>query len=189
MIDRLLYRVTAWRPCKIIDGPAGEPYLERYFLFRVPGLATFYLHRFVADDPDRGLHDHPWLRSWAVVLTAGYDEYRLDTMPRGRVTHVPHQDLVRISKRAVRAGTVSRIRGDTFHRVVLRDDRPAWTLFVHGRRVKGWGFMQFEPISDDTPNWHRFICYVPYAINSEPGDDEWWRERPRGRDEPRRRAA
>ncbi|MEZ5739520.1 MAG: hypothetical protein R3E68_08760 [Burkholderiaceae bacterium] len=40
--------------CRVIcDG--DQPYLERYFLFRRLGL-TAYLHRFVASDPDRGLH-------------------------------------------------------------------------------------------------------------------------------------
>jgi hypothetical protein len=34
------------------------------------------------------------------------------------------------------------LRGEDFHRVILREGRPAWTLFLHGPRIKGWGFMQ-----------------------------------------------
>ncbi|WP_244260428.1 hypothetical protein [Burkholderia gladioli] len=55
---RVLYAISSRLPCRIIaDG--NKPYLERYYLATVFGV-RFYLHRFVASDPDRGLHDHPW---------------------------------------------------------------------------------------------------------------------------------
>lgn len=28
-----------------------------------------------------------------------------------------------------------------FHRVELRRERPAWTLFVHGPKIRKWGFL------------------------------------------------
>ena len=50
----LLYRFLYWwsghLPLRLIS-KAGGPYLERYYLFTLFG-HRFYLHRFVASDPD-----------------------------------------------------------------------------------------------------------------------------------------
>ena len=62
-------------PCRFIDGPKGEPYLERYYLIGLFGWHA-YLHRFVDSDPDRGLHDHPWGRAVSLVLSGAYREIR-----------------------------------------------------------------------------------------------------------------
>ena len=75
---KFLYWLTARLPCRIINGPNGEPYLERYFLFSLFSLFgwTAYIHRFVDNDPNRGLHDHPWAWSCSLVLAGGYHELR-----------------------------------------------------------------------------------------------------------------
>jgi hypothetical protein len=130
VLERLLFVLTSRLPCRSIDGDQGEPYLERYYLFGVFGWHA-YLHRFVDSDPDRGLHDHPW--GWAVslVLSGGYDEIR-----------AAGSDLEHMVERHVRPLRLNFLHGDDFHRVVLRDRRPAWTLFLHGPRRKGWCFVQ-----------------------------------------------
>jgi hypothetical protein len=155
MIERLLEALTARLPCRFIDGEAGEPYLERYYLGGALGWHG-YLHRFVDSDPDRGLHDHPWDRALSVVLVAGYDEMRGDP-GTGRIT-----------RRFVGPWRLNRLRGADFHRVVLRGGRPAWTLFVHGPRTKGWGFVQngvYRSMARDGAEFrHR----------------DWWRHAPRG---------
>ena len=141
MIQRLLEALTDRLPCRFIEGEGGEPYLERYYLLGVLGWHV-YLHRFVDSDPDRGLHDHPWGRALSLVLVAGYDEIRSEPGAEGRTI-----------RRFVRPWRVNWLRGDTFHRVVLRAGHPAgpcpaWTadqglglrtergLSVHG---PGWG--------------------------------------------------
>jgi hypothetical protein len=130
VIERLLLSISARRPCRFIDGEQGEPYLERYYLFGAFGWHA-YLHRFVDSDPDRGLHDHPWGRAVSLVLSGGYDEIRPLAGDPAR-THV----------RSLHPWRLNLLHGADFHRVVLRECRPAWTLFVHGPRVKGWGFVQ-----------------------------------------------
>jgi len=130
LTESLLFRITGRLPCRFIDGEQGEPYLERYYLFGAFGWHA-YLHRFVDSDPDRGLHDHPWSRAVSLVLTGGYDELRS-----------AHGEPRRAEARFVAPWRLNFLRGEDFHRVVLRDGRPAWTLFIHGPRVKGWGFIQ-----------------------------------------------
>ena len=156
MIERLLEALTARLPCRFIDGEEGEPYLERYYLGGALGWHA-YLHRFVDSDPDRGLHDHPWGRALSLVLVAGYDEIRGDPRADGPVT-----------RRFVRPWRINRLRGEDYHRVVLRARRPAWTLFLHGPRTKGWGFVQngvYRPMARD---------------GSEFRHRDWWRHAPRG---------
>lgn len=156
MIERLLFAITARLPCRLIDGEHGEPYLERYYLFGAFGWHA-YLHRFVDSDPDRGLHDHPWDRAVSLVLTGGYDEMR-------PLADDPDQTFTR----TLRPWHINRLRGTDFHRVVLREGRPAWTLFLHGPRVKGWGFAQhgdYRPMARDGGEFrHR----------------DWWKDAPTG---------
>jgi len=157
LTESLLLRITGRLPCRFIDGEGGEPYLERYYLFGAFGWHA-YLHRFVDSDPDRGLHDHPWSRAASLVLSGGYEELRPESA-----------DLSRVENRFVGPWRMNFLRGEDFHRVVLREGRPAWTLFVHGPRVKGWGFIQHGELRamarDASEFRHR----------------DWWKSAPAGR--------
>jgi hypothetical protein len=156
MIENLLIRIADRLPCRFIDGEGGEPYLERYYLFGALGWHA-YLHRFVDSDPDRGLHDHPWGRALSLVLAGGYEEIRGTGDGTGPA-----------ATRLVRPWRFNRLKGQDFHRVVLRGGRPAWTLFMHGPRRKGWGFVQhgvYRPMARDGGDFrHR----------------DWWKGAPRG---------
>ena len=158
MLHSLLYRFTNRLPCRIINGPDGEPYLERYYLFGARGWHC-YIHRFVASDPDRGLHDHPWNRAFSLILSGGYDEVRFaDDAQTGFLT------------RRCRVGSIHTLRGSDFHRVLLSPQAQAWTLFFHGPRSKGWGF-----VTDGN--------YVASAANAgEFRHRDWWRSAPTGRE-------
>lgn len=151
LLERLLYRITDRLPARMIDGSFGERYLERYHVGRLFGCGL-YIHRFVASDPLRGLHDHPWSWSVSLILVGGYREVR----PGG--------------VRCLKPFRFNVIRGNDFHRVLLNDGEQAWTLFFHGPRTKGWGFL-------------RDGRYIPVA---ETRDDnpahEWYKDAPPGRD-------
>jgi hypothetical protein len=84
-MKRLLEWISARRPCRLIEGDQGEPYLERYYLLGAFGW-HLYLHRFVDSDPDRGLHDHPREHALSLVLSGGYDEIRAPTGAQIRAT-------------------------------------------------------------------------------------------------------
>lgn len=165
---RVLYWISGFLPCRII-GSDGNPYLERYYLLTALGVRV-YLHRFLASDPDRGYHDHPWPWAISIVLAGWYWERR-----RGRA-------------HAVR--WVNVLTGDTFHRVELpapparqADGRACvWTLFVH-RAVdaKEWGF-----IRDVGPAGMLYTpCSFPRA-DRETLASTWFKQVQRGRQEPRR---
>ena len=174
LIPTLLHRITDHLPCRFIDGEQGEPYLERYYLFGLFGWHA-YLHRFVDSDPDRGLHDHPWGRAVSLVLSGGYDEVRFAEPVAGTSVgaaaaggHVAAGGA-ETRVRHVRPGRLNMLRGRDYHRVVLRDGRPAWTLFLHGPRVKGWGFQR----------------QGEYLVMARDASDfrhrDWWRQAPKGR--------
>lgn len=128
-VARLLYWATQWLRVRVIEVD-GRPYLERYYVGKVFGV-TAYLHRFVRGDSERWLHDHPWRLAVSVVLAGKYVEERLQWL-------CPTAGLVK-KRVTVRRGNV--IRGQDFHRII--EVQPGtWTLFMHGARVKGWGFMQ-----------------------------------------------
>lgn len=160
MLQNFLTWVSDRRPCRIINGPDDEPYLERYYLFGVRGWHC-YLHRFVASDPDRGVHDHPWDRAVSLILIGGYNELRLLGDDAGHGGHT-------VSTRQ-RPWRLNRLRGRDFHRVLLAPGEQAWTLFCHGPRVKGWGFM----IDGE---------YIAYARDAgEFRHRDWWLTAPTGR--------
>ncbi|WP_050799633.1 hypothetical protein [Thiocapsa marina] len=155
-MERLLDWISARRPCRLIEGDQGEPYLERYYLLGAFGW-HLYLHRFVDSDPDRGLHDHPWGHALSLVLSGGYDEIR---------ALEGDSEQTRVYFRG--PGRFNRLRGSDYHRVVLRAGVPAWTLFLHGPRIKGWGFRRGGTVQ------------VMAKDGSEFRHRDWWKYAPTG---------
>lgn len=98
-----------------IVGPDGRAYLERYHLTE---LARF--HRFVSDDPQVDLHDHPW-DYITVILDGGYRE----VTPDGAMEYGPP--------------CVLRRRAEDPHRIELLGDS-APTLIATGPVRRRWGF-------------------------------------------------
>lgn len=116
---------------KFYIGGIANPYMVRWFLIPRNRWLNLYLHKFMRDDDDRALHDHPW---WFVSL-----------MLRGRYTEIIAHDLDGNGRGYVRGfpGIAFR-RAEHRHRVVLgtRDGKPVpcWTLVLTGPRVRTWGF-------------------------------------------------
>lgn len=130
-----LRRLISGKPHFIIGG-ADDPYLLRWYLIPRNPFFNIYLHKFLRDDDDRALHDHPW---WFVslILKGGYSEVV------GTVDWQGH----RTERRIYRAAGNLVFRPATHrHRVVLWRDqvaykpKPCWTLIVTGRKKRTWGF-------------------------------------------------
>lgn len=156
---RLLHRLGARLRCRCITID-GRPYMERYLVARAAGV-TVYLHRFLAADGDREVHDHPWRWSLAWALVGGYREERLRHLD-------PEAGWVSVMRR-IGPLRPNLLTARSFHRVV-EPEPETWTLFVHGPRVKQWGFLEH---SDGR------VSYRPAATAA--GSD-WKRTAPRGRD-------
>lgn len=159
MIRRFLFRVCGDRPCRLIS-ILDEPYLERYYVGRILGV-QFYLHRFVSADGDREVHDHPWRWSAALVLAGGYVEERMRwlDMDMGWQSYF----------RRLFPGCLNRFSPRTFHQIVTVKPE-TWTLFMHGHRVKKWGFLRRD---ESGVRYHQ-----PHTV----GTDDWWRRAPLGRE-------
>ncbi len=156
MLRSLLYALTERLPARYINHD-GRPYLERYYLCTL-GSRRFYIHRFVDSDPD-GVHAHPFLYSWSLILAGWYWEDRW-------------------AKR-YRRQWVNKIGPNDFHRVVLPDNgKDVWTLFSHTPREKPWGFMR--PIKEGVhgPEY----TYVPQSDPEDPAMSQWYLTAPKGRE-------
>ena len=117
-----------WPERSTIRDDDSAPKIHRYYLFGTGKTFGVFVHHFVGDDAPAMFHDHPWSWGISLVLRGGYIEERRE--PDGRV-----------AKRLLRPGRLNWLRPGMFHRVELRDRRPAWTLFVHGPKVTRWGFL------------------------------------------------
>jgi len=120
-------------------GGHERPYMMRWWLLPRNPWLNVYLHKFLRDDDDRALHDHPW---WFISV-----------MLRGRYVEImDHTTNVRT------AGTIAYRSATARHRITLDRDAggnpiPCWTLIITGPKVRTWGFhcpKGFVP-------WHEFV--------------------------------
>jgi len=141
MIVEFLEWLSDRLPCRLINGDANEPYLERYWVGSFFGM-RIYIHRFVASDPDRGLHDHPWGWGFSTVLSGSYSE--------------EYESFGKIETRKI--NWFNWIPGYKWHRVKYEGTEPVWTLFIRGPSRKVWGFKQADPYYIDSDRFiHKWI--------------------------------
>lgn len=123
----------------------GDRYLLRWYVIPRNPWVNVYLHKFLHDDEDRALHDHPW---WFVsIMVKG--EYR------EIVGNAVRQDVV--FRRALSVAFRPALHA---HRVVLTklldgDSLPCWTLVATGRVVRDWGFL----CPQGWRHWKEFTAY------------------------------
>ena len=84
------------------------------------------LHHIMRSDAGRELHDHPW---WylTVILRGGYRELYRDRNGA-------------LMMRWRGAGSIAFHSTRFKHRLIVANREGAWTLFIHGRRSRTWGF-------------------------------------------------
>lgn len=162
MILRRCESVMAARPPDFEIGPPGDRYMQRWHLTpwstyprgTVPKnlweafwrrLPNLYLHRFLHDDEDRALHDHPWTSvSW--LLRGNYWEVLFVPKSEQLVEKLRAEGLPRPTTKVFRPqGSVNARGSETAHRVVLERDAAgqpvqAISLFFTGFKVREWGF-------------------------------------------------
>jgi len=127
----------------VIIGGAAAPYLMRWWLIPRNRFFNVYLHKFLRDDDDRALHDHPWV-SCSILLRGGYIEHLPGGVKKVRRCFWPY------FRRATQA-----------HRIELLVV-PTWTLFITGPKVREWGFLCPQ-------GWRHWKIFVKPADTTEPG--------------------
>lgn len=138
------------RPPDFVIGSPQNPYLLRWYMIPKNSFFNIYLHKFCRSDDDRAQHDHPWSWNISVILKGAYIEH----MPLFR-KGFGSGDNFRITTRLRRPWRPIFRRGTTPHRVELlheyitfvprwslqiMEEKPVWTLFITGPRVRDWGF-------------------------------------------------
>lgn len=164
LVRWLLMRWTAELPVRFINGLEGERYLERYFVFQRLGI-TCYVHRFVASDPGKEYHNHPWHAAWSLILLNWYQETRV----------TDYWPALQIQVRYRTAPSIARIKHNDFHRVDLPAGKDCWTIFWHTDWCYIWGFLNWGPMG--RPEYEQ-------AVKAEygPKGTQWWRSAPLGKD-------
>ena len=107
-------------------GGREHPYCIRWWVIPRNRFFNIYLHRFMHDDDDRALHDHPW-DNCSIPLRSGYYEVLRGQMKYRRTFRLYFR------------------RAETPHRVVLLRDTnrvpiESWSLFITGPVRREWGF-------------------------------------------------
>ena len=112
-----LRRMLSGRPHQVIGDPAA-PYLLRWYVVPRNPWFNVYLHKFLRDDDDRALHDHPWpWRRRGLVYRPATWRHRV-ALPYAVDEHGHVTPEIREANQKV----------------------PCWTLIVTGRRTREWGF-------------------------------------------------
>lgn len=158
LIRQIVILITNFLPVKVIRDDRGVPFLYRYHLFALgkdgPGMC---IHHFVASDPDRGYHDHPWNYGLSFILCGGYKE---------RILKRETNDYTTIERNRWRFNF---LRGrNVFHRVMLEPHQDAWTIFAFQKRSKTWGMVSLAGE------------YKPMSTTIHDQDGGWWNHVIRG---------
>ncbi len=153
-LDIWFKKTVITRDIPVPDAEIGEvervPYLSRHYLWRGKDGAALFFHRILLSDPGPEVHNHPWRLSVALILAGGYWEERL----AGRVVTIDGPGAPVTKMRWMGPGSINVIRDTDYHRLIIPDDKEAWTLFFHtGKRVQKWGFLYpsgvFEMASEE----------------------------------------
>ena len=105
-------------------GGMDHPYMKRWYVIPRNPWLNVYLHKFLRDDDDRAVHDHPW---WflSLVLWGRYWEW----------------DHVNAEWPAYTRGFGSIAFRRAEHRhIITLPDGPCWTLVITGPKKRVWGF-------------------------------------------------
>jgi hypothetical protein len=133
------------KPRQIMNREGKKLYLSRWYLMGDGGPSdvqsrgsrglpaifglNIYLHCIHLSDDAGAVHNHPWRWALSLILRRGYYEWRLD------------KQAGELILRRYRPFTFNFLTEKDFHRVELVRGKPAWTLFITGRRIKTWGFL------------------------------------------------
>lgn len=108
----------------------GADYLLRWHLIPRNRWFNIYLHKFIGNDDDRALHDHPW---WSLSI-------RLRGQLKEHFYKAPFWKFPNFQESVRLAPMVCFRHANFAHRLEIVNNKPAWTIFITGPRKRDWGF-------------------------------------------------
>lgn len=120
-----LWKLVTLQPHLKIGGT--QPYMLRWYLIPRNPWLNVYLHKFLRDDDDRALHDHPW-KFISFMLWGVYSEQRHG-----------HKTLVRSAPSLAYRDATDR-HCITLLRNKAGQEMPCWTIVLTGPKIREWGF-------------------------------------------------
>lgn len=141
-IEKLLCKIFPHRDILSPDG--SKLYMRRWFLSgpekmwsrsKIPLLC---LHKICISDGDRDPHTHP---SWFCTLVV-WGNYLNEAW--GIEKSVTHRSVRRIGPfyQNMHLGKFALRTTNHIHRVILKDNKPVWTVVLLGRSYGSWGFIK-----------------------------------------------
>jgi hypothetical protein len=151
-----------------------QPYLERFYLFTAFN-HIFYLHRMLAPDGDRDLHNHPWQNAHSIVLHGSYIERRLEFGFQKRKIEYISPEVINIIRGYYFYQTINRynhLSENSWHTIMEIHEPETWTLFWHSIWYRPWGFLR-------STGFQKYKEKLDGTYSSE-----WWKEKDckRGKD-------
>lgn len=126
----------------------GAPYMHRFYpegkKISVESKRPFgwFIHKFVGSDAIDEVHSHPWQWCFSIILCNEYLEtrYKWHFVDDQKKKVLLHNAQTKIFKPYM----VNTIMHEDMHTVQLIENKPVYTLFVHGPRVSDWGFTNIK---------------------------------------------
>ena len=126
----------------------GHPYMHRFYPEgKKIGVQTrrpfgWFIHKFVGSDSPFEVHNHPWEWAFSVILCNSY----LETRYKWRFSDEGKSKIILedCQTRLLEPYMTNTIMHADMHTVQLVENKPVWTLFVHGPRVTTWGFADIK---------------------------------------------
>lgn len=117
-----------------------NPFLMRWFVIPKNKWCNVYLHKFIRDDEDRALHDHPWFNV-SLLLVGRYIEVTGGDPAFLRTVYEAGELKIRLATAAHRIELVrTRRSGHKRTKVKRTRGQPSWSLFITGPVTRKWGF-------------------------------------------------
>lgn len=131
-----------------------EGYMERFWLVAPSKYLPFSIrvHHILRSDQDRHLHTHPWDYA-TLILKGGYWE----------VTPVEGSNKNNINWYG--PGSFLKRKADSSHRLVIPEGSSAWTLFIHSKKKREWGFM----VDGQQVFWREYLGQWDTSQEGNPG--------------------
>lgn len=175
VIERILCRLFPYTD--IMRDDTNDIYLRRFFIYprnkdfgKNKGKGRIYLHKFYRGDEDPHLHDHPWPFT-SFILTRGYWEetpWTYKDCPNG-VNLWGYHTLREYGEERKRIFyprfSLLRRPATTKHRVILKDEKPVWTLVKTGVKERSWGFW----VKDKLCPWRNYENGVCWCNDGQEG--------------------